>query len=301
MSTSKQKGATLSEYAFLISLVVVASLASVNLLGHSTSELLGGVTTGQTGQQMEKLVSLEFGGSAAGGANTSTNTAAVSGATGTLQLTDNNTGGGVNVSSAEGLVIKIPNAPPSVNGALTTAQQFDNLVNNAKTPQEAALYKKIANNAYFLASAQANYEVNVNGQYSQTLKDLASTVNNEISSTNWLQSGLNMPLKAIDDGMTALASTKNEIIKNKSLTAADKEMALSLIDSALTKSQSQYGNTMRYNPLYKLSASVDPPKGPSMDELREIAVSASVSGELPVGSAVDTSVQTGVTIDTQAK
>lgn len=299
MSSSRHTGATLSEYAFLVSLVVVASLASVNLLGHSTSDLLGGVTTGQTGQQMEKLVSLEFGGSAGGGGNT--NPAPISGAPNTLQLTESSTGGGVNVSSAEGLVVKIPNAPQSVNEALTTAQQFDNLVKSATTPQVAALYQKIANNAYFLASAQANYEVNVNGQYSPTLKDLASPVSDEISSnSNWLTK-INMPLKAIDDGMTALASTKNEITKNKSLTAAEKEMALSLIDAALAKSQSQYGNTMRYNPLYKLSASVSPPKGTSMDELREIAVSASASGQLPTGSAVDTSVQTGVTLEGQAK
>lgn len=296
MRRSPHRGGSLSEYAVMLGLIALVSMAALRLLGHSTQDLLGGVTTGQTGQQLNDLISLRFQGVNASMAQPPVSNAALPAtnpSSPSLGLTESS-GGGVNVSSTEGVRVNIPNVPPSLNSALTTAQQFDQLANNTSNPAAAVVYQQIANQSYFLASTQASYEIHVNGQDNPSLKSLANAITNQLPTD---VARMNITLKAIDNGMSALEQSKKTISDNKDLTTAEKKEALLMIDATITASQEQYGNTMRNNSLYKTSPAIEPPTESALENLRNIAINASISGELVEHTAVNASVETGLHLD----
>lgn len=291
-----KKGNALSEYAILGALVAFACVATLNLLGRSMSELLGGVATAQTGEQMNRLVHLDFRNE--GAALRVGNPLAVSETPEALRLTES-TGAGANASSTEGNVVRVAGAPPSVNEALTVAQRFDALASAANKVEVANLYRKIADTSYVLASTQASYEVNANGKNAQPLQHLAETMNKTLP--GGALSRMNTLLKGIDDGMLALGQGKSLILNNTLLAPAEKQEALLMIDAAIAASQGQYGNTMRSNSVYQLSVSIKPPEGEAMTQLRAVAVSVATDASLRSAPAVDGSVQAGTHLDGKAQ
>lgn len=294
------RGNTLAEYALILALVGVAGLGALSLFGQSTSNLLVSASDGENHKNMMRLVSLDFGsngsksGSAPGSSSPSGSLPPVN-----LRLVESGSGG-INVSSAEGNRVNIPNAPDTFNASLTTAQSFEQLANKASNPATADLFRRIADESYFLAVAQASFEIVGKGSDNKYMKSVSKVIDEiEGSSTSKMMTSL----KGIDDWTNMLAIRKVQIENTPDLSPADKQAALLMLDVTVSKSNQYYGNILKQNPNYQDAESIAPPATDSkeMIELRRLALTASTDKVLDDNQAIDASVETGVNLDSMSQ
>lgn len=300
MIRSRYRGNTLSEYALILVLVAVAGIGALSLLGQSTSDLLVSSSDGETHESMMRLVSMDFGGSGSYSGTGGTGPVSGNGSPSVptpvnLRMVESGSGG-VNVSSAEGIRINIPGAPEPVNKSLTTARQFEYLATHSTNPAMAKLYQDIADEAYFLAISQASFEVVNKGKDDTYLKNMTKFIDKLEGSpvTKMMTS-----LKSIDQWTGSLGKHREEILNAQVLSPAERESVLLMLDGAIGESRNQYDNILTQNPDYQKVEPIEPPDSGSkeMEQLRQLAISASTDEILGDNAAIDASVKVGVNLD----
>jgi Flp pilus assembly pilin Flp len=154
-----ERGNVLTEYGLILGLVVLLSIAGLQVTGGSVSSLLGGFNRNES--SVSRLVSLKFGdGNTATAGQSITNgpvslngagyyTFEIDPATGlpSLKLTDGNTGAVSNATSVDG-------QQWNVLGQFHLADSLDKLAAAETNPATAAYLKKLANISYYLGAAE---------------------------------------------------------------------------------------------------------------------------------------------------
>jgi Flp pilus assembly pilin Flp len=168
-----QPGNTMAEYAILIGLIAVASIAGLTLFGTSTSNLLAGA--GQNNDALE-MTRMNFSGSSGSGLAVSRPSSGVAG--GTYQPGTNPQTGLMDMQVFRGIesrgtnVTSIEGDRRNSSGSLTLALSLEALAKEALTPEEANYYMALAKKAYMIGFVEAtidenNSPVGLSDQYSR--------------------------------------------------------------------------------------------------------------------------------------
>ena len=297
------KGNTLSEYALILGLVALACIGSLSLFGNSTVALVGQASQGQHHDQMLNMSMMNFGNQQAG--STADSASASSGAN-TPQAVNtpahlillNTSGGGVNATSVDGSNGKVQ----TVQQALNAARAMQAKADATQNPALKAWYLAAARETFLLAGNEASLSYKMDNL--TELKALAET---------------NMTpgdaLYEISNHYSMLGSFLLSLPPN--ITATEKSTALASVNNVLGSLKTQYADTLAkytnmavYNgqPVMTINApnlyadqmvygQQNYTKSP--EDIQKLAPTALSDGSVSKTPAVQTSLETGLQMNSQ--
>jgi len=288
-----KQGNTLGEYGLLLGVLALASVGALSAFGNSVEGLFQPFSSACP-QRLCDLVNLNFGpiqaeaqpvikaaqnglgdasgAVAAGVQNAPTATSAMP------QILTGDSSGGTNATSVDGSQQQA--GLDAVRATWLRAQKLSALAQTATDSTLKNYLTVLANDAYWLSGAQANYEYHAGGN--AALKDLGTTVDN--GTVN-----MNTTLATIKGWGNTLQLDFNRLSQDASIAPQDKAVALQLASQILS------GNTGRYAETY----SQVPDTGErlkitgSFDQLKTVALQTLDSGGAEGAPAVKTSIQNG--------
>lgn len=145
---NRLQGSTVTEYAIILGLVTVLSIAGLTMLGGSTKGLVQGNTAGLTGKQAQSIVSMEFGGQNSSG--TSMRQLVLDPSTGlpTMMVTAGSSSG-TNTTSTEGMTAQ---AQHTIDLASTLQESTDKITD----PATLEWARQITRSVYYLGGAEGS-------------------------------------------------------------------------------------------------------------------------------------------------
>ncbi len=295
MRILKRRGNVLSEYGLLLGLLGLASVGALSAFGTSVEGLFQPFSTACP-QRLCNLVNLNFGPIQAEAqpvkdAQPSLGEASVAVAAGipiaptassaTLQILTGDSSGGTNATSVDGSQQQA--GLDAVRATWLRAQKLSALAQAATDPALKNYLTVLANDAYWLSGAQANYEYHAVGN--TALKDLGTTVDNG-------KVNINTTLATIKGWGNTLQLDFSRLSQDSSIAPKDKATALQLASEVLSENTGRYAETYNQVPDTGERLKITD----SFDQLKTVALQTLGSGRAEGAPAVKTSIQNGSTL-----
>lgn len=289
----KRQGNVLGEYGLLLGLLGLASIGALSAFGTSVDGLFRPFATSCPAQLCD-LVNLNFGPVQAASQNAKT-LPAVAGfsattailpsmqptqliSTPTLQVLTDNSSAGTNATSVDGSQHKA--GFDAVRATWLRAQKLSELAQATTDTALKNYLTVLANDAYWLSGAQANYEYHGSGN--TALKDLATTVDNA-------EVNINTTLATIKGWGNTLQMDFDRLSQDTSISPQNKALALQLASEVLEQSKGRYAAS--YNQVPDTSERLKITD--SFEQLKTVALQTLASGQADDAVAVKASIQNG--------
>lgn len=268
-------GNTLSEYAIIITLIVVASYAALCLMGNSVSGHYNELSQGNSGTALKKMSHMDFSGQAPGA---SSNPMTLSSKGLYLQLTSSSSGG-VNATSLDGI------QDTSVGRVIGAANQLKLLAQTVTDPALKALLQAASDNALQLSTTEAAIEyMSLNDRTGIMAKLLLAGGLNKVSMKDAVNS--------VDTYRTQIEGKLAQLDTMTNVNPAEVAQARQLLDSVVTSSWNEYGKLIEATDTLNAKTYT-----PNVIQVKAVAATAQANGSLADTKAIETAVDAGLRLD----
>lgn len=279
-----QHGNTVSEYGILFGFLTLAAIGALSLLGGNISTLLSslqGPVSAKPGIALSLAqLSQPSGTNMPGTIEASAQPTLPNSNVAPNALMTENSSGGMNATSVDG------NQQTGIDTVHTTwgfAQRLSQLASETSDSKLKNYFTVLANDAYWLSGAQANYEYHAEGN--EALKSLGSVLDNG-------DINMDTTLSTIKGWNNTLKMDFERLQADTTIPQSVKQEALALAQRVMNQNEQRYAAYYRINESDTRLNTTD-----TFDQLKAIAKQTLASGQADLASSVKTSIQTATRLD----